>query len=104
LSGIREKGVLVAEKLSKNKAAFLDLMALLVSRMNNDVQRLSKICGSSLSTTARTLVEEHIKKVEMDGGLISPAKVLGSSCRSDDSSVNGRTEAPRSTKSHIPES
>lgn len=68
LSGIGKKGVLVAakalstDKLPENRAAFLDLMVLLVSKMQNDVQRLSKICGSSLSLKARGLVEEHMKK------------------------------------------
>lgn len=68
LSGIGKKGVLVAakalstDKLPENRAAFLDLMVLLVSKMQNDIQRLSKICGSSLSLKARGLVEEHMKK------------------------------------------
>ena len=69
LSGIGKKGLLVAakafstEKLPENRAAFLDLMALLVSKMHNDINRLSKICGSSLTLKARTSIEEHMKKV-----------------------------------------
>jgi len=76
LSGIGKKGVLVAakafstEKLPENRATFLDFMVLLVSKMNNDIQRLSKICGSSLSPKARAMIEEHMKKVP------SPSKAL----------------------------
>ncbi|KAL3924077.1 MAG: hypothetical protein SGILL_001267, partial [Bacillariaceae sp.] len=85
LSGIGKKGVLVVakslsdEKLPENRSALLDLMALLVSRMNNDIQRLSKICGTSLSNKARTLVEERMRKIENDGGLPSPPKTTGMS-------------------------
>ncbi|KAG7371784.1 hypothetical protein IV203_017926 [Nitzschia inconspicua] len=101
LSGIGKKGVLVAakslseEKLPENKAAYLDLMVLLVSRMNNDIQRLSKICGSSLSTKARSLVEERMKKVEKEGGLLSPAKSSGIPSRLDESSSKA-SKLPRS--------
>ena len=58
-------GVLVAAKalseetLSENRAACLDLMELVLSRMNGYVSRLSRICGSSLSDKARRLVEER---------------------------------------------
>lgn len=77
LSGIGKRGVLAVakalsdEKLPENRTAFLDLMVLLVSRMNNDMQRLSKICGSSLSPKARSLVEERLTKYDRG---ISPAK------------------------------
>ena len=61
-------------------------MVLLVSRMNNDVQRLSKICGSSLSPMARALIEERMTKFEKDGGMsltksaaVSPTKATASS-------------------------
>jgi hypothetical protein len=102
LSGIGKKGVLVVakslsdEKLPENKAAFLDLMGLLVSRMNNDVQRLSKICGSSLSSKARSLVEEKMKKVEKEGGLPSPTKMSGIPSRTDDARIS---KLPRSNQS-----
>jgi cytoskeleton-associated protein 5 len=81
LSGIGKKGVLVAakalsnEKLPENRTAFLDLMVLLVSRMHNDTQRLSKICGSSLSNKARVLIEEHMHKAPPTPSKASPAKV-----------------------------
>ena len=70
LSGIGKKGVLVAakafstDKLPENRAAFLDLMALLVSKMHNDIDRLSKICGSSLTLKAKSLIEEHMRKAQ----------------------------------------
>lgn len=68
LAGIGKKGVLAAakslseEKLQENRNALLDLTALLVSRMNGDMQRFARICGSSLSGKARSLLEERIKK------------------------------------------
>ena len=84
LSGIGKKGVIVAakslsnEKLPENRTAFLDLMVLLVSRMHNDTQRLSKICGSSLSNKARVLIEEYLYKAPSPRKA-SPAKITSSS-------------------------
>ncbi|OEU12196.1 ARM repeat-containing protein [Fragilariopsis cylindrus CCMP1102] len=85
LSGIGKKGVLVAakalssEKLPENRTAFLDLMVLLVSRMHNDTQRLSKICGSSFSNKARILIEEHMHKAPPTPSKASPAKMMSPS-------------------------
>jgi hypothetical protein len=68
LSGIGKKGVLAAaksfseEKLQENRHAFLELMVLLLSRMNGDMQRFTRICGSSLSGKARSLIEERVKE------------------------------------------
>lgn len=65
LSGIGKKGVIIVAKavseetLSENRAAALDLMELVLSRMNGDMQRLCRICGSSLSDKARRLIEER---------------------------------------------
>jgi hypothetical protein len=107
LSGIGKKGVLVVaksltdEKLPENRAAFLDLMVLLVSRMNNDVQRLSKICGSSLSIKARGLVEERMRKVEKDGGLPSPTKSKASGIPSG---IPSRADSVSSRMSRLPNS
>lgn len=73
LSGIGKKGVLVAAKalseetLSENRTACLDLMELVLSRMNGDVQRLARICGSSLSDKARRLVEERCQRRKTNG-------------------------------------
>jgi len=80
LSGIGKKGVLVAvkafsvEKLPENRAAFLDLMVLLVSKMNNDMNRFSKICGTALTPKARSLIEEHMKKAPSPATKASQAK------------------------------
>jgi hypothetical protein len=68
LSGIGKKGVLVAaksiseEKLPENRNALLDLMELILPRMNGDMQRFVRICGPSLSDKARVLIEERLKK------------------------------------------
>lgn len=70
LSGIGKKGVLAAAKslsnetLQENRSALLDLMELLVTRMNGDMQRFSRICGPNLSGQARALLEERINKPE----------------------------------------
>jgi hypothetical protein len=68
LSGIGKKGVLVAskslseEKLPENRNALLDLMALILPRMNSDMQRFVRICGPNLSDKARILIEDRLKK------------------------------------------
>lgn len=70
LSGIGKKGTLAAakslseEKLLENRTALLDLMELLLSRMSGDIQRFARICGSSLSSKARDLLEERVNMVE----------------------------------------
>ena len=68
LSGLGKKGVLVAakalseEKLPENRSAYLDLMELILPRMNGDMQRFVRICGPNLSNQARELIEERLKK------------------------------------------
>lgn len=70
LSGIGKKGTLAVanglsvDKIMENRSAYLDLMELLLSKMNGDMQRLARICGASLSSKARDLVEERAKKGE----------------------------------------
>jgi hypothetical protein len=70
LSGIGKKGVIATAKalseakLIENRSALLELMELVLSRMNGDMQRLTRICGSSLSGKARDLLEEKVKKPE----------------------------------------
>jgi len=70
LAGIGKKGVLVAAKslseetVAENKAASLDLLELVLSKMNGDVQRLERICGPSLSDKARQLLVERWSKRE----------------------------------------
>lgn len=74
LSGIGKRGVLAVakalseEKLQENRNALLDLVVLLVSKMNGDLQRFTRICGSSLSGKARSLIEEQLSK----GGTMNP--------------------------------
>lgn len=113
LSGIGKKGVLAAakalsdEKLPENRAAFLDLMVLLVSRMHNDMQRLSKICGSSLSPKARALIEERLAKSDRSATHPSPAKDASPSKATNsttdlahkDGTSNRTSRLPRSTLS-----
>jgi hypothetical protein len=68
LSGIGKKGTLAAakalseEKVLENRTAYLDLVELLLSRMNGDMQRFARICGSSLSPKARDLLEERVSE------------------------------------------
>ena len=71
LSGIGRKGtVLAADQLSKEsltetKSAALDLMEEVVLKMDGDINRLVKICGSSLSDQARLDIEDRIRKASM---------------------------------------
>lgn len=68
LSGVGKRGVLAVakslseEKLQENRNILIELASSLVLRMNGDVQRFTRICGSSLSTKARSLIEEQLKK------------------------------------------
>ena len=68
LPGIGKKGVVVAAKslseehLPETKAAALDLMEEIVRRMNGDVTKLAKICGTALSSKAQEAIEERWKK------------------------------------------
>ncbi|CAB9516410.1 Cytoskeleton-associated protein 5 [Seminavis robusta] len=89
LSGIGKKGVLVAAKalsdetLSENRSACLDLMELVLSRMNGDIQRLAKICGSSLSEKARRLIEERWQRRKTSGAVVPTRQTedMGNSAR-----------------------
>lgn len=68
LAGIGKKGVLVAaralskETLVETRAASLDLMELILVKMNSDLQRLVKICGSNLNDKGRQLLEERVSR------------------------------------------
>ena len=70
LSGIGKKGIqatariLSEEHIAENKVAYLDLIETVVSKMNGDVQKYAKICGSSnLSIKAKEMVDSRMKKV-----------------------------------------
>ena len=101
LSGIGKKGVLVAaaalsqETLSENRAACLELMELVLVRMNGDIQRLARICGSSLSGKARRLLEERWQKRKANGGPPRP---------SEDSASRRTTRIPTPKKGSPPAS
>merc|ERR1740136_50149 len=76
LGGIGKKGVqliaksLCEETLSENRSAFLDLIETIIRKMNGDLQRYIKICGSSsLSGKGRAMVEERWSK---HGSLAAP--------------------------------
>ena len=65
LAGVGKKGVLAAAKLlsqetAKNRASALDLMEAILSKMNNDMQRLVRICGPNLTDKGRLLLEERV--------------------------------------------
>ena len=67
LAGVGKKGVLSAAKLLSQettmyRVAALDLMEVILSKMNGDVQRLVRICGPTLSDKARLLLEERWHK------------------------------------------
>jgi hypothetical protein len=79
LSGIGKKGVLVAakslseEKLPENRNGLLDLMELILPRMNGDMQRFVRICGPNLSDKARVLIEERLKKGTINDASSTPS-------------------------------
>jgi len=65
LAGVGKKGVLSAAKLlsqetTKYRVAALDLMETILSKMNNDMQRLVRICGPNLTDKGRQLLEERL--------------------------------------------
>jgi hypothetical protein len=68
LAGIGKKGVtstakmLSEETIPENRAAALDLMEVILSKMNGEIQRLARICGPNLSDKAREMVEERWHK------------------------------------------
>lgn len=70
LNGCGKKGVIASAKVlsddrvKENRAAALDLMVVILSRMNGDTSRLSRICGPSLSNKAMQLLEERAKRRE----------------------------------------
>ena len=68
LSACGKRGVLAAakllseEKVPESKMAALNLMETILSRMNGDTQRLTRICGPNLTDKALDLVEEKWQK------------------------------------------
>jgi hypothetical protein len=81
LTGIGKKGVSVGAKtlseakIPDNRAAALDLMGVVLAKMNGDIQRLGRICGPNLSDKARDLLKEHWTKInKFDAGAETPHK------------------------------
>jgi hypothetical protein len=112
LSGIGKKGVLVAakalseEKLQENRTALLDLVELLLAKMNGDMQRFTRICGSSLSEKARSLLEERVKKGGKDGASQSsrsgiPAGPSASESGRRTSRLSNQTKATPSKQTYL---
>lgn len=68
LAALGKKGVVVAarllseETIPENRAAALDLLEVVLSKMNGDMQRLARICGPNLEDKARQLLEERCAK------------------------------------------
>eukprot|EP00980_Cylindrotheca_fusiformis_P018775 scaffold6257_cov144-Cylindrotheca_fusiformis.AAC.1 len=97
LSGIGKKGTLAVakalseEKLLENRTAYLDLMELLLSRMNGDMQRFARICGSSLSAKARDLLEERVRS----GGARSGSSVSSGTADTSRRPSTIRSSPPR---------
>ena len=69
LAGVGKRGVLALSKalsdetVPENKAAALEAMMTILSKLNGDMTRLDKICGSNLSAKARMALEERWAKV-----------------------------------------
>jgi hypothetical protein len=99
LAGIGKKGVtstakmLSEETIPENRAAALDLMEVILSKMNGEIQRLARICGPNLSEKAREMVEERWQKRP------PPAKQTirapSTDSRERDRSTPSQSEAPR---------
>lgn len=67
LAGVGKKGVLSAAKLlsqesTKYRGSVLDLMEVILSKMNGDMQRLVRICGPNLTEKARQLLQERVNQ------------------------------------------
>ena len=69
LNAVGKKGILVIAKsysdetFTENKASFLDLIELIITKMNGDLKRFMKLCGGAyLSSKARDAIEKRISK------------------------------------------
>jgi hypothetical protein len=83
LAAIGKKGLLGAAKFlseepSLHRNAALDLLVRIASKMNNDVPKLSKICGNSLSDKGRKMLEDRLKtnKIPVRSEVTEPAATL----------------------------
>lgn len=100
LSGIGKKGTLAAanalsqEKMMENRTAYLDLLELLLSRMNGDMQRFVRICGSSLSGKARDMLEERVKKGGKTPTIAAGSSAIGEPTKRSSSSFAQQRASP----------
>lgn len=73
LAGIGKRGVLALakslseESMPENKAAALEVMVLILSKMNGDIQRLVRVCGEYLTDKGRQLLEDRWEKSDRRG-------------------------------------
>lgn len=119
LNAIGKKGIIIvakslsAETLAENRAASLDIIEVVLKRMNGDVQKLFRVCGkSNISNKARDLVEERWAKHNPSStatGTIEPSdsNLKGSDGRSLSVSASQKKNMSRSkveNDSHSPSS
>ena len=68
LSGIGKRGLLVVakmvsdEKLPENRSAALDLIFVILGKMDGDTERFARLCSPQMSDNSRTLIEERWQK------------------------------------------
>ena len=78
LPGIGKKGVVASakslseEQIPDTKSAALDLMEEVLRRMNGDINKVAKICGSALSEKAQDSIEQRWKKSGSRKELLPP--------------------------------
>ena len=69
LGAVGKKGILLIaksfseESFTENKALFLDLIEAIISKMNGDIKKFLKLCGSAhLSSKAKDSIEKRMLK------------------------------------------
>ena len=68
LVAIGKKGLLLTTKalsdevIPENRTAALDLLEVVLSKMNGDVDKLARICGPNLSNKSRAMLEERCNR------------------------------------------
>ena len=68
LSGVGKRGLLVVarmvseEKLPENRSAALDLILVILGKMDGDTDRLVRLCSTHMSDKSRELIEERWQK------------------------------------------
>lgn len=78
LNGIGKKGIQVTaksfsdENLPENKALFLDLIEVIISKMNGDTNKYFKICGPPLSKKAKDTIEARMTKSDSSASKTTP--------------------------------